>query len=133
MGQPAAKLGDAVVATDIHLVVVPVPFEPPVPLPLPHPFAGRIDAGLSSNVRVMGLPAAIVGSTARNTVPHVPTPPGISFVLPPTNLGVVAFGSLTVRINGKPVARLGDRCLTCNDPVDLPVGTIIAAGTVLVG
>jgi uncharacterized Zn-binding protein involved in type VI secretion len=132
MGQPAAKLGDAVVAIDTHLVVLPIPMQN-FPVPLPHPFAGQLDGGLSSNVRVMGLPAAIVGSTARNTVPYVPTPPGVAFIVPPTNRGVVAFGSLTVRINGTPAARLGDRCLTCNDPVDVPVGTIIAAGTVLVG
>jgi len=38
-----------------------------------------------------------------------------------------------VRINGKPAARSGDTALTCNDPADLPVGTVVAAGTVRIG
>ncbi|MFZ5979816.1 MAG: hypothetical protein ACOYVF_04225 [Candidatus Zixiibacteriota bacterium] len=33
---------------------------------------------------------------------------------------------------GKPAARMGDMAKTCNDPADLPVGTVIAAGTVLI-
>ncbi len=33
---------------------------------------------------------------------------------------------------GKPAARTTDKALTCNDPVDLPVGTVIATGTVLI-
>jgi len=33
---------------------------------------------------------------------------------------------------GKPAARLGDQANTCNDPADMPVGTVIAAGTVLI-
>jgi uncharacterized Zn-binding protein involved in type VI secretion len=36
-------------------------------------------------------------------------------------------------INGKPVARNGDTALTCNDPADLPAGTVVAVGTVLIG
>jgi uncharacterized Zn-binding protein involved in type VI secretion len=38
-----------------------------------------------------------------------------------------------VLINGKPAARQGDTALTCNDPADLPAGTVVAAGTVMVG
>ena len=33
---------------------------------------------------------------------------------------------------GKPAARVGDMAKTCNDPTDMPVGTVIAAGTVLI-
>ena len=76
MGQPAAKQGDQIVATDIHLVVVP---SPPSPVPLPHPFTGVINNNLSENVKIMGMPAAIVDSTADNTPPHIPTPPGTAF------------------------------------------------------
>jgi uncharacterized Zn-binding protein involved in type VI secretion len=36
-------------------------------------------------------------------------------------------------VGGKPVARMGDIVETCNDPADMPVGNIVAAGTVLVG
>ena len=43
------------------------------------------------------------------------------------------MGSATVLINGKMAARNGDTALTCNDPVDMPVGTVVAAGTVMIG
>jgi uncharacterized Zn-binding protein involved in type VI secretion len=36
-------------------------------------------------------------------------------------------------INGKPAARNGDTAMTCNDPSDLPAGTIIAVSTVNIG
>lgn len=131
MGQPAAKQGDQVVATDTHIVMVPTPAL--VPTPLPHPFTGIVEGGLSADVKVMGRPAATVGSTARNTPPHVPTPPGAAFQTPPSNQGTIRTGSATVFINGKPAARNGDTASTCNDPAELPVGTVVAAGTVLVG
>ena len=60
-------------------------------------------------------------------------PPGVSFQKPPANKGTVMLGSATVKVQGKMVARMGDQVKTCNDPADLPVGQIIAAGTVLVG
>lgn len=131
MGQPAAKQGDRIVAVDTHIVIVPG--TSPVLTPLPHPFAGPIGGSLSGNVRIMGLGAATVGSTADNVPPHIPTPPGTSFRKPPANKGTVQVGSPTVRINGKAAARNGDRAMTCNDPADLPVGTVIAIGTVLIG
>lgn len=132
MGQPAAKQGDQITAIDTHIVMVPVP-PPPKPQPLPHPFSGIINGSLSTDVKIMGMPAATVGSTADNTPPHIPTPPGTSFQTPPANKGTIQIGSSTVMINGKPAARNGDTALTCNDPVDLPVGTVIAVGTVLIG
>jgi uncharacterized Zn-binding protein involved in type VI secretion len=133
MGQPAAKQGDQIVATDTHIVMVPQPVGPPVPTPLPHPFTGIINGGLSSDVKIMGMPAATVDSTADNTPPHVPVPPGTSFQKPPSNKASVKVGSPTVKINGKMAARNGDMAATCNDPADLPAGTVIAIGTVLIG
>jgi uncharacterized Zn-binding protein involved in type VI secretion len=132
MGQPAAKQWDRIVATDTHIVLVPSSGGP-VPTPLPHPFSGPLNGSLSSDVNIEGRPAATVGSTADNLPPHVPTPPGTAFQKPPANRGTVQQGSLTVRINGKGAARNGDPAITCNDPVDLPVGTVVAAGTVTVG
>ncbi|PKW16326.1 PAAR domain-containing protein [Saccharopolyspora spinosa] len=128
MGKPAAKLGDRVTGMDTHLVQPPGPV-PPTPVPLP--FSGTLIGQLSRNVRIEGRPAATVGSTATNLPPHIP--PGGTFVKPPTNQGRVMVGSLTVRINGKPAARAGDPVLTCNDPVDLPVGRVLAVGTVRIG
>ena len=131
MGQPAAKKGDQVVGVDTHLVLVPTPT--PTPTPLPHPFSGIINGALSSDVNVMGMPAATVGSTADNTPAHIATPPGTSFQKPPENKATIKLGSQTVNINGKAAARNGDTAETCNDPANMPVGTVIAVGTVMVG
>jgi uncharacterized Zn-binding protein involved in type VI secretion len=128
LGQPAAKQGDRVTATDMHLI------QPPgtsPPILTPHPYTGLLDGALSSNVRVMGMPAATVNSTATNLPSHIPA--GGSFVRPPTNRATILMGSATVRINGKPAARNGDPANTCNDPADLPVGQVGAAGTVGIG
>lgn len=133
MGQPAAKKNDRIVAVDTHIVMVPAPPGPPLPTPLPHPFMGIINGNLSSDVNIMGQPAATVDSTADNTPSHVPTPPGTAFQSPPANRATIKLGSPTVRINGKMVARNGDMAMTCNDPADMPVGKIIAVGTVLIG
>jgi uncharacterized Zn-binding protein involved in type VI secretion len=81
----------------------------------------------------MGMPAATVDSTASNTPPHIATPPGTSFQAPPSNKSTVKLGSPTVKVNGKMAARHGDTADTCNDPSDLPLGTIVAVGTVLFG
>lgn len=132
MAQPAAKQGDQVVATDTHIVMVPSPGGP-VPTPLPHPFTGILNENLSSNVKIMGQPAVTVDSIANNTPPHIPTPPGTAFQKPPSNKGKVTLGSTTVKINGKMAARNGDTVMTCNDPTDMPVGKIIAVGTVMIG
>lgn len=125
---PAAKQGDQVVAVDIHLIQPPGT-SPPVPTP--HPYNGLIDGSLSSNVKIMGMPAATVNSTATNTPPHIPI--GGTFVNPPSNKATIIKGSATVMINNKAAARAGDTAQTCNDPVDAPVGTVVAVGTVNIG
>lgn len=128
MGMPAAKQGDQITASDMHMIQPPGT-APPVLTPLT--FAGLIDGGLSTNVNIMGKPAATQNSTATNTPPHVPI--GGTFVNPPSNQGTIITGSPLVNINGKPAARNGDTAKTCNDPADLPVGTVVAAGTVNFG
>ena len=128
MGMPAAKQGDKVKASDMHMI------QPPGTAPTvltPHSYAGLIDGGLSANVNIMGRPAATKDSTATNTPPHLPI--GGAFVHPPSNKGTIITGSSLVNINGKPAARNGDTAKTCNDPSDLPVGRIVAAGTVNFG
>ena len=130
MGQPAAKQGDQVLATDTHIVMIPSPGGP-IPTPLPHPFTGQLDGGLSSDVKIEGKAAAVQGSTATNIPSHIPQ--GGPFQMPPANKGTIQLGSATVRINGKAAARNGDVATTCNDPADLPVGTVLAVSTVLIG
>ncbi len=132
MGKPAAKQGDMISAVDIHIVMVPSPGGP-VPTPLPHPFAGALNGSLSQDVKIMGMAAATQGSTAQNQPPHIPTPPGTSFQIPPTNQATIMMGSATVLINNKPAARLGDTVQTCADPAPNMAGQIAASSTVLIG
>jgi uncharacterized Zn-binding protein involved in type VI secretion len=120
---PAARQNDAVLGTDVHVVLVPSPGGP-VPTPTPMPFNGRILSGTSTDVLVNGLPAAVVGSVAANVPPHLPT--GGTFQKPPTNQGSVLTGSTTVLVNGKGFARLGDPVTTCNDPADAPTSQVAA-------
>lgn len=124
MPQPAARMGDAVTGTDIHIVLVPAP-SGSVPTPTPHPFVGTLTNGCSTDVLINGQGAAVQGSGATATSPHVPIG-GPSFARPPSNTGTVLLGSPTVLVDGKPLARLGDQVSTCNDPVDAPTSTITA-------
>ena len=41
MGQPAAKQGDKIVATDGHILMVPAAAGAPVPTPTPMPFTAE--------------------------------------------------------------------------------------------
>ncbi len=125
MGQPAASGAATVIGVDTHIVLVPSPGGP-VPTPLPHPFSGPLNCGLVNSVLIAGQPAAVVGSVANNQPAHLPTPPGVSFQAPPANTGTVHMGSIGVLIGGQPATRNGDPVRTCNDPVEAPVGQIIA-------
>jgi uncharacterized Zn-binding protein involved in type VI secretion len=122
MPQAAARTGDTVTGTDIHIVLVPS-ITGSVPVPTPHPFVGRLSGGTSTNVQINGQAAATQGSTAQATSPHVPIG-GPSFARPPSNSGTVQTGSASVLVNGKPLARVGDPVATCNDPVDAPTSAI---------
>jgi uncharacterized Zn-binding protein involved in type VI secretion len=128
MTPPAAKKGDQVTGLDMHMIQPPGPSSP---VPVPHPFSGIIDGALSADVKIEGMAAATVDSTATNTPSHVPI--GGSFVNPPSNKGKITMGSGTVKINGKKAARAGDTAETCNDPKDLPVGTVVAVSKVNIG
>jgi uncharacterized Zn-binding protein involved in type VI secretion len=128
MAQPAATQGDRIVAIDLHLIQPPGPVSP---VTVPHPFSGVIDTGVSTNVLINGRGAALQDSGATNTPPHVPI--GGSFVSPPSNRASIVMGSSTVLINGKQAARAGDPANTCNDPVDQPLGRVVAVRQVLVG
>ncbi|MSP26071.1 MAG: hypothetical protein EXR75_13105 [Myxococcales bacterium] len=131
MGKPAAKQGDKVVGIDTHVLMVPSPAGP-VPTPTPTPFNGILCDGLSSNVLIENMPAAMKGSTAQNIPPHLPIPG--PFQSPPNNKATVDEGSASVLINDKPAARMGDKAKTCDDLDPSPHGTVIAAGArVLVG
>jgi uncharacterized Zn-binding protein involved in type VI secretion len=128
VGTPAAKKSDRITAKDVHMI------QPPggaPPTSVQHPFRGTIKGNLSANVNIMGKPAATMKSTATNTPAHQPI--GGTFVKAPANRASIITGSATVFINGKPAARSGDTAITCNDPVDLPVGKVLAKGSVFIG
>lgn len=128
--RPAAKQQDQIVAVDTHSVMIPAP-SGSIPTPVPHPFTGQIDDGLSEDVMIEGKAAAVEGSTASNSPGHVPI--GGPFQQTPADRATIQSGSGSVFINGRAAARMGDTAETCNDPADLPVGVVIAAGTVLIG
>jgi uncharacterized Zn-binding protein involved in type VI secretion len=133
MGQPAATMGDKIVAVDVHIILIPAAAGAPVPTPVPHPYNGTIDTGCATNVLVGGKPIAVVGAGATNTPPHIPI--GGSFSVPPTNRATIMTGSPTVLIGGKPAARLGDTAVTCDDVAPMaPKGQVMGTGmTVLIG
>lgn len=131
MTLPVAKKGDRIVGTDIHILMVSSPGGP-VPTPTPMPFTGVIDGDLSPDVMVEDEPIAYEGSTASNSPAHIPT--AGPFQKPPKDKATLLMGAATVKVNDKVVARMGDTALTCNDPSDLPNGTLVASSvSVLVG
>jgi uncharacterized Zn-binding protein involved in type VI secretion len=127
MPQPAARQGDPVTGTDMHLVWVPTPGGAPAQVPQPLQFSGTLVSNLSTDVLINDKPAATVGSVARNQPPHLPIPPGTSLVVPPTDQGQVQMGAPTVLVNGKPLARVGDQVLSCFDLPGPP--SLITAGS----
>lgn len=126
--KPVAKFQDHVVAVDTHLVV---PEGGGKPEPVPLPFDGLLVAALSPDVLAENRAVALVGSIAKQTPGHVVAPK--SFAEPPSNQATVVVGSPTVLANSRPLARASDAAVTCNDPADLPIGKVVAGGTVLSG
>jgi uncharacterized Zn-binding protein involved in type VI secretion len=116
--------------TDTHIIMMPSPGGP-VPTPTPMPFSGLINGELSPDVIIENQPAAVRGSTADNMPPHIPA--GGPFQKSPSNKATIQMGSMKVLINKKEAACAGNIANTCNDPVDMPVGQVIATGTVLIG
>ncbi len=131
MGQPAARKNDPVTGLDIHIIMIPSPGGE-VPTPLPHPFLGKITDGCSTNVKIEGQPAAVVGAAVKNNMNHIPQGP--RFQKNPNNQGKIKLGSFTVKINGKNAARMGDMVETCNDPMPMPTSAVTkGANKVLIG
>jgi len=126
----AAHEGDTVVGIDIHIIDVSTPAGP-VPTPTPHPFKGTLDRELSGDVQIEDKPAATVGSLATNDPGHVPI--GGAFHKTPKDEAKVHRGDESVLVNDKPIARHGDPCFTCSDPMDLPTGIVIASSSVVCG
>ncbi|MBD1873791.1 PAAR domain-containing protein [Nodosilinea sp. FACHB-131] len=128
MGQPVARQGDLVITACLHQVQgQPNPPGPPVVAPVSHPFSATLDQQLSQKVKIDGKFVVLQGSAglAKGHVALSPpgTVPPASFVKPPNNRAEVMRGSGTVKIEGKPVARIGDPVQTCSE-LPPPHGTI---------
>ncbi|MCA9652322.1 MAG: hypothetical protein KC501_20580 [Myxococcales bacterium] len=143
----AATWLDLVVGLDLHLEVVP---GSPSPVPFPHPFTGVIwdPAGAIADeivsaamalvtgaprttgpVLINGKMAAATGDEAKMPGGHTLIPPGTSWAgTPPPGDALLAFGSKTVEIRGGKAVRLGDKALTCSDPVRLPTASVTSSG-----
>ena len=130
MDSPAAKKGDQVVGVDTHVLLVPSPGGP-VPTPVPMPFSGPLSRDLSTTIEIDGQPAALDGSTADNTPPHVPA--GGPFQAAPANKGTVQATCTTVFVENRALARSNDPAMTCNDPGDARNGVVVATSTIIVG
>ena len=109
---PIARKNDSIVGLDTHVVMVPSP-SGQVPTPMPFNFSGSINGGLATSVKADDLPVAVVGSTADNSPPHIPT--GGSFQKSPKDKATVVDGSGTVFADDKKVARKGDAADSCDD------------------
>jgi len=99
-------------------------------------FNGVIDAGVSSNVKINGKPAAVATSTASNTPKHeLQLQPNQSFPSPPpSNSGTITAGSGTVRINRQPAARAGDPAVSCHDfDGESPMVVVLGKPSVFIG
>jgi len=119
MGKPAAKLGDQVVGTDIHIVMVPSSGGP-VPTPMSFPSTAASSRGA---VRRTDRRQACRRAWQRRDEPATSRSNWRNIPASPDNRGtLIAIGPL-VLVNGKPLAKAGDKVLTCNDPAPAPVGT----------
>ena len=101
MGLAAARGGDRVVGS--------------VTAPAQAPFTGGLEDDLVPTVRIQGSPAAVAGSGGRFEIPDGPS-------VPEGSAARIIAGSLTVRIGGRPAARLGDPVVTF-DGTEAPTGT----------
>jgi RHS repeat-associated protein len=99
-------------------------------------------------VIINGMPATTVGTQAKNSlgVPHILIPPGTAwapmpkmprprFKGPPDPPGppvapegdaISVFGSATVTAMGSSAVRMGDKSMSCGEPVRLPSSTVLA-------
>jgi len=121
MGKAAAKYGDSISVSEQHPTVVGNTTSSSN-----YTFTASINGGLSTNVLVMGQPAAVNGSTANSTPEHKPPVPGGTITPSANNDGAVNGGSTSVLINGKGMARHGDNASGCSNAVPpFPVGSVV--------
>jgi phage baseplate assembly protein gpV len=129
-GKQMAKSGDAVMGFDIHLTEIPSGSGTST-VRLPHPFIGKLTKGLSSNVKIGGKGAAVLGSVGtHDDGGHNRLAGTLRFTGNPKNEGAVSSGvAQTVTINSKAAALIGSTMSTCNDAGQKDHSIVIAQGT----
>ncbi len=143
MAEPAAKKGD-IIKSDGKGQVWVQPTGSTSPISAVFSYEGPIDNGLSSNVLIMGKPAAILGSTSTNSTPPASqvavTGQGSILTQNIDDKATISTASSNVLINGKKAARNGDKAMTWDYSSGPPgIGTqkenasVQADGTVLIG
>jgi uncharacterized Zn-binding protein involved in type VI secretion len=125
---PAARQTDLTLHDAPHCHA-PIHPPAPTPTPMPHPpIPFPIISGCVMTVLIDNLPAAVVGSMTQNCM----VPPCV-----PGGPGVIAMGSSTVMLGGRPAARVGDLVsfASCVAPIPSPTGKILPPGspTVIIG
>ena len=147
MAEAAAKQGDRIVSDGTSQVWVEPPPPPPPPanhIAVPFSYDGSLDSGLVSDVKIMGQPAAVVGSTAINETPpdQQPAVTGKGRVLSDVdNTSTISVGSSSVLIHGKSAARNGDKAKTWDYSLPSSPGEgrevenadVRASGSVIIG
>jgi uncharacterized Zn-binding protein involved in type VI secretion len=124
----AARMSDLTLHDAPHCHA-PIHPPAPVPTPVPHPpIPFPILANCVPTVLINNLPAAVVGSMTQPCL----VPPCV-----PGGPGLVAMGSMTVMIGGRPAARMGDliNFTSCVAPIPSPTGKILppCSPTVIIG
>jgi len=82
----------------------------------PLPFSAPLTVGVAVTVMIGGLPAALVGSLGYNTPPHIGLAPVDPFFVPTLQIGTVVSGSLTVFVEGRPLATAIGTATMCATP-----------------
>lgn len=85
---------------------------------------------LVTTVLIGGQAAAVMGSQGLNTPPHIGLHPSDPYFAPPTEIGEVMVGSMTVLIGGQGAATAQSTCSCCS----IPGGSLVpSVQTVLIG
>lgn len=129
MAKLVAMQGDLVTTSCMHQVKGQAPDSSPRVAELPHLFVATLEQNLSTKVKIGGKLVVLKGSQGQAKA-HPPLPPPgtapLGYVNPPNNQAEIVEGSSSVRIEGKPVARIGDPVKTCSEAP--PPHGVIAPG-----
>ncbi len=85
----------------------------------PLPFSAPLTLGLAQKTYVGGKPVALLGASGYNAPPHVGLHPSDPFMTPTLQVGRVVSGSMSIFVEGKPMALQSSAALCCVEPGNL--------------